>query len=138
MVLAVPAEHRFARCKRVDVDRLVGQPLVLREAGSGSRQSFEKAVEGVGRSIGDMRVVLELGSNEAIKQAVWRGVGIGVLSILAVQAEVRSGRLAAVEVKGVACHREMFVVVHRRRALPLPARLFLAFVEAHSGPSNWA
>ena len=45
-----------------------------------------------GISPSDLRVALELGSNEAIKRAVLRGVGVAVLSIYAVQEELRAGR----------------------------------------------
>ena len=64
---------------------------------------------------------MELGSNEAIKEAVLRGVGVAVLSTFAVRKEINSGQLHALEVTDIHCDRDMFVVQDRRRVLPPPA-----------------
>ena len=79
-------------------------------------------------------MVLELGSNEAIKEAVARGVGVAVLSACAVRTDLDAGRFCVVEVEGVGRAREMFVVTDRRRVLPAPARLFVNLLEAGSVP----
>ncbi len=131
MVLVVPPGHALSRRKRVSVKQLPRYPLVLREAGSGLRHCFEKSLEKAGLSLADLRVALELGSNEAIKEAVLRGIGVAILSTNAVQKELQAGRLHALEVSDLHCDREMFVVWDRRRVLPLPARLFLLFLETH-------
>lgn len=131
MVLVVPPGHVLSKRKKVTVDQLAAHPLVLREAGSGLRHCFENSLERAERSIAELRVVLELGSNEAIKEAVLRGIGVAVLSLYAVQKELRAGQLHALEVKGIHCDREMFVVQDRRRVLPLPARLFLILLETN-------
>ncbi len=134
MVLIVPPGHGLARRKSVTLDRLAAHPLVLREAGSGLRHSFEAALARAGRSLADLRVALELGSNEAIQGAVLRGVGVAVLSALAVRKEVAANRLVALEIDGLCCDREMFVVTDRRRVLSAPARLFVTLVETHPVP----
>ena len=125
MVLVAAPGHPLARKRAVTLDHLAAHPLVLREAGSGLRHCFEKALERAGRSLSEFRVALELGSNEAIRGAVRRGVGVGVLSALA------AARLRVLPVKGLHCDRDMFVVQDRRRVLSVPARLFLTFLEAH-------
>ncbi len=134
MVLVAPAGHALSRAKAVTVDELAAHPLVLREAGSGLRHCFEKSLDRAGRSLTELRVALELGSNGAIKEAVHRGVGVAVLSVLAVQKEIESGSLHALEVEGIRCDREMFVVQDRRRVPPLTARLFLNFLDANPLP----
>lgn len=131
MVLVVPPGHALSRKKKVSVKQLPRHPLVLREAGSGLRHCFEKSLEKVGLSLADLRIVLELGSNEAIKEAVLRGIGIAILSTYAVRKEIQAGRLHAVAVSDLHCDRDMFIVQDRRRVLPLPARLFLIFLETH-------
>ena len=131
MTLVVPPGHAWSRRKRVAVEQLRGQPLILREAGSGLRHCLEKSLEQAGLSSADLRVVLELGSNEAIKEAVLHGVGVAILSTYAVRKEIHSGRLHALEVRGIRCERDLFIVRDLRRVLPPPARLFLAFLEAH-------
>jgi DNA-binding transcriptional LysR family regulator len=136
MVLIAPTGHALSRKKKVTVTQLAAHPLIVREAGSGLRQCFEKSLDRAGRSLADLRVVLELGSNEAIKDAVQRGVGVAVLSVLAVQKELQAGRLHALELKDIHCDRDMFVVQDRRRVPPLPARLFLTFLATNPVPKQ--
>jgi DNA-binding transcriptional LysR family regulator len=135
MVLVAPDGHALIKKKKkVTVDQLTAHALVLQVGGSGLRHCFEKALMKAGRSLGELRVTLELGSNEAIKDAVLRGMGVAVLSLYAVRKELKSGELHALEIKDVHCDREMFVVLDRRRVTPLPARLFLLFLEANPIP----
>jgi DNA-binding transcriptional LysR family regulator len=131
MVLIVPPGHALSGRKKVSVRQLSRHPLVLREVGSGLRHCFEKSLDKAGLSLGDLRVVLELGSNEAIKEAVLRGVGIAILSTYAVQREFKAGQLHVLPVSDLHCHRDMYVVHDRRRVVSLPARLFLIFLETH-------
>jgi DNA-binding transcriptional LysR family regulator len=129
LALIVPGGHPWAGRQRVTLAELAGQPLVLREAGSGSRWCLEQALTRSGKSLGDLRIAFELGSNEAIKEAVLRGLGLAVLSTRSVQKEVQSGTLHSLEVAGLPLEREMYAVWDRRRALPIPARLFLDLLE---------
>jgi DNA-binding transcriptional LysR family regulator len=131
MVLVVPPGHALSRRKKMSVKQLPRYPLVLREVGSGLRHCFEKSLEKAGLSLTDLQVALELGSNEAIKEAVLRGVGIAILSTYAVQKELKTEQLHALEVSGLHCDRDMFIVQDKRRVLPFPARLFLIFLESH-------
>ncbi len=80
-------------------------------------------------------MVTELGSNEAIKEAVLRGLGVTVLSTFAVQKEIKSGQLKSLEVTDLHSDRDMFIVQDRRRVLPLPARVFLNFLETNPIPA---
>jgi DNA-binding transcriptional LysR family regulator len=131
MVLVVPPGHALSGRKTVSVRQLSRHPIVLREVGSGLRHCFEKSLGRAGLSLADFRVALELGSNEAIKDAVLRGVGVAILSTYAVRKELRAGRLHAVQVSGLHCDRDMYVVWNRRRVLPPAARQFLIFLDTH-------
>jgi DNA-binding transcriptional LysR family regulator len=134
MLLVVPPNHAWAKRRQVSLKQLIGQPVILREVGSGLRHGFEQSLERAGRSLADLRVALELGSNEAIKEAVIRGVGVAVLSVYAVQKELRTGQLHGLKVSDLHSDREMFIVLDRRRVLPFPARLFLIFLETNPIP----
>lgn len=134
MVLVVPPGHPLGRRRTISIKELCRHPLILREVGSGLRHCFEKSLERAGRSLADLRIALELGSNEAIKEAVLRGVGIAILSAYAVQKELRAGLLHAVAVSDLHCDRDMYIVQDRRRVLPLPARQFLIFLETNPIP----
>jgi DNA-binding transcriptional LysR family regulator len=136
LVVVVPAKHPLARRRRLPLHELCRQPLILREAGSGSRWCLEQALAATGRSLADLRVAADLGSNEAIKEAVLRGLGLAVLSTHALHREVRAGQLLALSVDGLALDREMFAVWDVRRALPITARLFLDVLEPHRGANT--
>jgi DNA-binding transcriptional LysR family regulator len=136
LVLVVPSRHPWRRRKRVPLGQLCEQPLIVREAGSGSRWCLEQALAKGGKSLHDLRVTLELGSNEAIKEAVLRGLGLAVLSTHSVQEEVRAGKLHALQVAGLPLVRDMFVVWDRRRVLPIPAQLFLDLLEPCRGAAH--
>src|SRR5262249_44467743 len=135
MVFVVPPGHPLSGEKVVTASQLMAYPLVLREVGSGLRHCLEKALEKIERSLADFRVALEIGSNEAIKEAVARGVGVAVLSIFAVRKEVEAGQLIPLEGSDLKCDRDMFVVRDKRRVLPPPARLFLSFLRTTPVPA---
>jgi LysR family transcriptional regulator, low CO2-responsive transcriptional regulator len=131
MVLVVPPSHALSRRKKVSVKELGRHALVLREVGSGLRHCFEKSLGNAGLSLADLHVALELGSNEAIKEAVVRGVGIAILSAWAVEKELKARQLRALQIGDLHCDRDMYIVKDKRRVLPLPARLFLTFLETN-------
>jgi DNA-binding transcriptional LysR family regulator len=135
MALVVPAGHALSKRKKVSVKQLSSHAIILREGGSGLRDCFEKSLVRAGWSLTDFSVALELGSNEGIKEAVLRGVGVAILSTYAVQKELRAGTLLALEVSDLRCDRDMFIVQDKRRVLPFPARLLLNFLESHPIPS---
>jgi len=125
LVLVVSAKHLWAKRKRITLAQLLEQPLILREAGSGSRWCLEQALASTGNSLYDLQVTLELGSNETIKEAVLRGMGAAILSKRAVQKELQAGQLCALQITGLSLGREMFATWDKRRVLPIPAKLFL-------------
>ncbi len=135
MVFVVPPGHPLAGEEAVSAEQLSAHSLILREAGSGLRHCLETALARIGRSLADFRVALVIGSNEAVKEATIRGVGVAVLSVYAVRKEVEAGRLVALEGSDLKCGRDMFVVTDTRRVLPPPARAFLAFLRAHPLPA---
>jgi DNA-binding transcriptional LysR family regulator len=138
MVLVVPEGHPWRRRRRVTLTQLCSQPLVLREAGSGSRWCLEQALANAGRSVNDLRIALELGSNEGIKEAILCGTGLAVLSTHAVKQELAAGKLHALQIDDLHLEREMFVVRDQRRVLSIPATLFLDFIDPSAGAKSWA
>lgn len=128
MVLVVPKNHQLAMKESVTIDELRGERLILRESGSGSRQCLEQALASAGRTIRDLNVTLDLGSNEAIKEAVLHGMGVAILSTHVIQKELDAGLVRALTVAGLPLKRDIFVMRDVRRALPIPAQLFRDFL----------
>ncbi len=125
LVLVVPAAHAWGKRRLVRIDTLLRQPLIQREAGSASRQCFEDALRSAGHIPSEIRVAMELGSNEAIKEAVLQGVGLAILSANAVGKESKEGAFRTLKVKGLSLGREFFIVQDRKKVLPPGAQLFL-------------
>jgi DNA-binding transcriptional LysR family regulator len=130
LALIVPATHAWKRRNQLTLEELCRHPIIVREPGSGSRWCLEQSLTQVGKSLRDLRVELELGSNEAIKEAVLKGLGLAILSKRAVGKEIQGGELRALKVARLPLLREMFVVWDRRRVLPIPAQLFLDLLES--------
>ena len=133
LVLVVPAGHPWWRKRKVTVPEFLAEPLIQRERGSGSRRCLEAGLERLDVTTSRLNVVLELGSTEAIKEAVLRKVGLAVLSRRAVEKEIEAGVLRSVEVEGLNLERDIYLVRDRRRVLPEPANLFSALAAPDGG-----
>jgi DNA-binding transcriptional LysR family regulator len=129
LLLIVPPKHRWAKRSSITLQELREEPLILRESGSGSRSCLEEGLSRVGWKTADLRISLELGSNEAIKEAVLRGAGVALLSAFAVRHDLDTGRLHGLTVEGAEMCRDLYVVTDRRRVLPPTARAFLEVLE---------
>ena len=77
IVVIVNNDHPWAKRKRLRIKDLSGQPMVLRTKGSTTRVAFEKAIEEAGVQV---QPVMEINSREAVREAIVRGLGIGVVS----------------------------------------------------------
>ncbi len=128
LVLIVSPDHDLRSQATISLDQLKRLPLVIREAGSGSRRCLELNLETCGVASGDLNIALELGSNAAIKDAVRRGLGAAFLSNMTVDADVRKGDFQTVRVRRLNIQRQLYVVYDRRKPPPLTARKFLAFL----------
>jgi DNA-binding transcriptional LysR family regulator len=130
IVLAVPLVHPFAQREVVSVDELHGQPLILREEGSGTRQTVESILATTGSSLPQDGVALVLGSTQAILQAVTQGLGLGFVSARAAAQAQADGHLACVRLAGVDLHRDLYLAyLSQRLGDPLVAR-FLDFARS--------
>lgn len=132
LVVVVGAEHPWATRKTVSLEDLKPEPMILRERGSGSRETFERALEGVGLGLGAFRIVGEISSTQAIKQAVRAGVGVSLISRRAVEDECRAGLLACVKIRDLTITRAFHLITHRDRSRSPLAQAFLTFVESQA------
>lgn len=132
IVLIVSAAHPWHGRKQVTMDELRAEPLLLRERGSGTRKALETALEAAGTDAAALRVVGEMGSTQAIKQAVKAGVGVSLLSRRAVEEECRAGSIWCLRVKDLKISRAFYLVTHRDRSRSPLAEAFRAFVEAEA------
>jgi DNA-binding transcriptional LysR family regulator len=124
LVVVVTPQHRWARRRRpLDVPELAAARFVVRETGSGTRETFEEAVAGRGLQL---QPALELGSTAALKAAVVAGEGPAVVSALSVTGEIASGQLVTVPVSGMDLRRRFRAVWSAGTSLGPTAAALLA------------
>ncbi len=125
LVVIAPPGHRLAKKRAIPLKRLLEERILLREPGSGTRLAMDKLFS-------EQRLVLEpymeLGSIEAIKQAVMAGLGISVMSEHNLRLELDSGKIRVLDVKGFPLRRHWFAVHASNRKLSLVAQTFLDFI----------
>ncbi len=101
-------------------DELLKLPLIFREEDSGTRKTVEKALRKAGIPAAKLNVIAYLGSNTAIKEAVKRGAGFGLVSRYSVKDEVECKKVKVVEIRGLSIRR-CFFAVKRNDITPIPA-----------------
>ena len=126
VVLAAP-DHPLAHKKHISLARLAEEPWLLREPGSGTRKAVERIFAESGLTLTPR---MELGNNEAIKQAVLTGLGISVLSrhTLALH---DPAQFALLDVQGFPIIRQWYAVYPAGRQRTVVARTFLDFLLSH-------
>ncbi len=123
--IVAPADHPLANRKNITIKDLASQRFLIRESGSGTRYVFDKLLQKHGVKI---EPYMELGSSEALKQAVMAGLGIAVLSLHSVQLERDVNKLTVLDVEGFPLKRRWYAVHLKGRKLSLVARTFLDFI----------
>ena len=127
LVVIAPANHPLARHRAIPLKRLLKERMLQREPGSGTRLAMDDLFEKQGLKL---EPYMELGSIEAIKQAVMAGLGISVMSQHNLRLELESGQLCILDVKGFPLRRHWFAVHPAQRKLSLAAQTFLEFLLA--------
>ena len=125
IVLVASPDHPVALRRTLTPWQVVEAGLIVRETGSATRKAAEEHFDGLGVV---PRIALELGSNQAVKQAAAAGGGIGVVSRLGVGAEVQAGMLVVLEVNGWNCRRPLTLVYPKDRYLSPAQRAFRKFL----------
>lgn len=114
LALICPADHPLAHRESVVFGEITEEPFIVRESGSGTRIAAEAAIRRTGVDPGDLDVVMELGTNEAIVSAVEGGMGLGIVSTHVAAKSLQLGTVALVHGAGFPIQRPLFLVLPRR------------------------
>jgi DNA-binding transcriptional LysR family regulator len=125
LVVLAPANHPLAGKSKIPIAHLAAEPFLLREPGSGTRMAAERLFAAHGLH---MKVRMELGSNEAIKQAIVGGLGVSVLSRHTLALDAPLGQLAVLDVEGFPIVRHWYVAYPRGKQLSVVAHTFLDYL----------
>ena len=104
--------HPLAKLASVSIDKLLTANWILREQGSGTRETFDQALR---HHLPDLKIRMELEHTEAIKRAVESGLGIGCISRLAVRDGFKRGSLVEIKMPMLDLRRQFMFVWHKNR-----------------------
>ena len=131
LVLIVPPTQEWQQREQLSLRELRQLPLIVREVGSGTRSSLERALTARGLELTQFRVNAEFGSTTAIKRAVAGGHGVSFVPGLAIAAELAAAALRVVRVVGLgSITRTYHTVRSRRRALSPLTAAFMRHLDA--------
>jgi DNA-binding transcriptional LysR family regulator len=129
LVVIVSPQHRFAREPQVYPGELRRETFLVREPGSGTQELMEERLQQLGIDPAD---TMQLGSTEAIKQAVTANLGISIASRYSVEAELESGRLCTANVPTLKLHRQLLLLHHKDKRLSRTAIAFRLLLQEYS------
>ena len=124
LVVVAPPSHPLAGKKRIPLARLQEETFLVREPGSGTRIAMERFFSERGMRL---NTGMEVGSNEAIKQSVQAGLGLGLLSRATIEQELALKRLVVLDVAEFPIMRHWYVVHRRGKRLSGVAEAFKQF-----------
>ena len=125
LVVIAPPNHLLCKVRKIPVKRLEQETFLVRESGSGTRSAMERFF--VAHKISIHRG-METDTNEAIKQAVQAGMGLGIMSLHTAELELETNRLKTLEVQGFPIVRHWHVVHRKNKRLSGAAQAFREFL----------
>jgi LysR family transcriptional regulator, transcriptional activator of the cysJI operon len=124
-VVLVAGKDQSASMKLNDIKKI---PLIIRESGSGTKNAAETFLNDIGIIPSELNVVMECSSPEGIKEAVINGLGFAFISRLAVDDDIKHGKLKIVDIREINIHRDFFLVTSNVRTLHEPAGRLVSFI----------
>ncbi len=133
LVLIVGASHPWASRDRIAPAELRDVEWILREGGAATRQVVAATLVEHDIAADDLRVAMELGSTEAVESAVEAGLGVSIVSRVAVRRGLELGKIKAINIDGLSIQREIHLARNRLRACTCAQLKFREFVESPEG-----
>ena len=121
VVFSAPS-HPLAKQRKVSLEQLLQEDWILREKGSGTRETFDRAFHS---HHSKLKIRLELEHTEAIKRAVESGLGIGCISRLALKDAFRRGSLVPISTPNLDLNRFFYFLWHKQKYQTTGIREFL-------------
>lgn len=129
LVLIAAPTHRLAGCVRVPFGEMAREYFLLREVGSGTRAALVEAFQDAGLPL---LVSMQVGNNSAIKQGVAAGLGIALISRVAIDMELETKRLVMLDVEGFPIMRQWYLIHLKDKNLSATATACKGFLLQHA------
>jgi len=136
LILVVSKDHAWCKKKSVTLPELLNEPFVIREKGSATKELFESYLKkSKSISLAQFNICGELGSSEAIKEAVIAGWGVSVISAHAVSRELSQGLLCEVPVQGYLMERNFYLIYRCQFDFRSFHKTFISFIKRYTPAS---
>lgn len=103
---------------KITMDEFCKLPFIIREQGSGTRQSTEMLLAGKNHTLDQLNICATLGSSAAVKEAIKANLGVSVISKFAIREELASGKVRKIGIEGLTMKRNFYIATSLRRTLP--------------------
>lgn len=125
LVLVAHPDYPLAGQRAIPLQQIENETILVREKGSGTRDALNRFFDQHGL---EHHSSMEIGSNEAIKQSVEAGLGLGFLSLYTLEMELKLNRLVVLDVAGFPIMRHWYVMYRRGKRLSGSAEAFWHFL----------
>lgn len=131
LVLAVPADHPWAKKTEVSLEDIAKEPLILREPGSGTLKITEDYLRSKGlKGTASLNVVSRLGTSTAVKEGIKAGLGLSILSIRALETEREQGILKTLKITDLPMSRIFYLIRDKRRTTSPLCQALMDFLKS--------
>ncbi|MFH0810644.1 MAG: LysR substrate-binding domain-containing protein [Pseudomonadota bacterium] len=129
LVVIVPPHSAVADNRVITLAQLKEQRFIARRSGSGTRAIYEPVLAAAGASLKTLRVVREEANTADCIEAVAKGEGVSIVSLLAAREAIEQGQVKALDLAAVTMLRNLYVIRHARGILSAEGRRFVDFIE---------
>lgn len=131
MVLITPVNDHFLALKQANASlaELLKEPIIMREQGSGSKKTADRFLDSLGVSDSSLNIIARINDQEAIKNMVASGLGISIISEMAVRNFLMEKRILGFPLSGQASGRDLYLIYHKNYILQPHILRFLEFLK---------
>lgn len=132
MIIITPVNDHFLELKfqnDYSIRELLNEPIIMREAGSGSKKTADMFLEKIGMGENDINIVARINDQEAIKNMVASGLGISIISELAVKNLLAEKRVLGFPLDKKHSGRQIYLIHRKDHALNNQLKDFLKFIQ---------
>jgi len=137
IIVIAPSDHPLTRKKRVGFEDLLKEPWIIREEGSGTQMTVERALRKKGESLKDFNVAIEMGSTSSVKEGVKAKLGLAFISRRAVEEELNRHLFTSISLEGLeSISRQIYIVSQRGKTMSPAGMEFLRFLKKKRERTN--
>ncbi|MBT4264995.1 MAG: LysR family transcriptional regulator [Deltaproteobacteria bacterium] len=134
MMLVVPVGHKWAAKKKIGFEQLKKEPFIRRESGSGTWKSFQDCLQSAAFATDELNVIAEIRHTRALISGIKKGLGVSVISPIAVSEELEKKELMVLHIDKVDLKRNFYLTWCSNRTLSPIAEALKQFIQEKTAP----